>query len=407
MKRLLVYSHDTYGLGNIRRMLAICHYLLETTPELSILLITGSPVIHSLRLPTALDYIKLPCLHRVGRGEYTTRYLSASLDEAIQLRSDLILATVINFVPDLFLVDKKPLGVKGELAATLEYLHRSRPEAALALVLRDILDHPDAITSNWERNGHYAAIENYYDEVLVVGEQRIFDPIREYRFPRAVAHKTHFCGYIRREAEPGSREEIRRRLQIREDERLVLVTPGGGQDGDAVIENYLRGLRDAPFGDEVKSLIVCGPEMPAPERARLEAQAAADPRVIFYDFTGEMIEFIAAADVVVAMGGYNTICEILSQSKPAIIIPRFRPTEEQWLRADLLSSRGFFQTIHPDELTPERLIKGVAECLTSERAGIPEIDLNGLPVVAAHVAALIARQDDRHLVERSNGDAHD
>jgi predicted glycosyltransferase len=407
MKRLLVYSHDTYGLGNIRRMLAICQYLLETTPDLSILLITGSPVIHSLRLPTALDYIKLPCLHRVGRGEYTTRYLSASLDEAIQLRSDLILATVINFVPDLFLVDKKPLGVKGELAATLEYLHRSRPEAALALVLRDILDHPDAITSNWERNGHYAAIENYYDEVLVVGEQRIFDPIREYRFPRAVAGKTHFCGYIRREAGPGSREELRRRLQIREDERLILVTPGGGQDGDAVIENYLLGLRDAPFGDEVKSLIVCGPEMPAPERVRLEAQAVADPRVIFYDFTGEMIEFIAAADVVVAMGGYNTVCEILSQAKPAVIIPRVRPTEEQWLRADLLSGRGFFQTIHPDELTPEHLIKGVAECLTIERSGIPEIDLNGLPVVAAHVAALIARQNDRHLVERSNGDAHD
>jgi len=62
MKRLLVYSHDTFGLGNIRRMLCICEYLLEALPTLSILLVSGSPMVHSFRIPRRLDYIKLPCL---------------------------------------------------------------------------------------------------------------------------------------------------------------------------------------------------------------------------------------------------------------------------------------------------------------------------------------------------------
>jgi predicted glycosyltransferase len=83
MKKMLVYSHDTYGLGNITRMLAICQHLLEVIPDLSILLVTGSPVVHSLRLAELLDYIKLPSLNRVARGEYTTKYLSASLNDAI------------------------------------------------------------------------------------------------------------------------------------------------------------------------------------------------------------------------------------------------------------------------------------------------------------------------------------
>ena len=55
--RLMVYSHDSFGLGNIRRMLAICNYLLNAIPELSILVISGSPVMHSFRIPQRLDYI--------------------------------------------------------------------------------------------------------------------------------------------------------------------------------------------------------------------------------------------------------------------------------------------------------------------------------------------------------------
>jgi predicted glycosyltransferase len=391
---MLVYSHDTYGLGNITRMLAICRHMLEVIPDLSILLVTGSPVVHSLRLAELLDYIKLPCLNRVGRGEYTTKYLSASLNDAIQLRSDLIFATVVNFKPDLFMIDKKPLGVKRELAKTLEYLHTEQPETSLVLILRDILDTPEAVRSNWERNGHYEALSRYYDLVLVLGEEEIFDPVKEYGFPSSVAERTVFCGYIKREAEPHSRREMRKILGVDEEERLVLVTPGGGQDGFQIIETYLTAIRAASNNYQFRSLVVCGPEMPERQKTKLHRKAAADPRVMFYDFTGEMISLMAASDVVVAMGGYNTVCEILSLKKRAIVIPRVRPTEEQWLRAERMSQMDMFKIIHPDEVTPqrpERLMETLMECLAADHplAPSPEIDLNALPVVAKRVRALL------------------
>ncbi|MEL7224866.1 MAG: glycosyltransferase, partial [Cyanobacteria bacterium J06576_12] len=55
--RIMVYSHDAFGLGNLRRMLAICEHLLTRWPNLSILLVSGSPMIHEFRLPVGLDYI--------------------------------------------------------------------------------------------------------------------------------------------------------------------------------------------------------------------------------------------------------------------------------------------------------------------------------------------------------------
>ncbi|MBO0720211.1 MAG: glycosyltransferase, partial [Blastocatellia bacterium] len=351
MKRLLVYSHDTFGIGNIRRMLAICGHLLEVIPDLSILLVTGSPIIHRLRLPESLDYIKLPGLTRIGRGEYSVRFPKADLGEAIHLRSNRILAAVANFKPDLLLVDKKPLGVKGELTPALKYLAAELPEAKLVLILRDILDSPEAIISNWERNGHYDAIERYYDQVLVLGERSVFDPVAEYRFPRDVINKTIFCGYLRKNVESQARPEIRNGQH-----KTVLVTAGGGQDGYHVIENYLKGIRSDRVSASVQSLVVCGPEMPREQMIELREQADAIPHLKFFSFTLEMESMMAAADVVIAMAGYNTVCEILSLDKRAILIPRVRPTEEQMIRAERMSRLGLFRTIHPDELTPERLM---------------------------------------------------
>jgi predicted glycosyltransferase len=73
-----------------------------------------------------------------------------------------------------------------------------RPETRAVLVLRDVLDRPETIIGNWRRNGHYNALRSFYDRVLILGQQDIFDPVAEYQFPVEVAERTRFCGYLRR-----------------------------------------------------------------------------------------------------------------------------------------------------------------------------------------------------------------
>jgi predicted glycosyltransferase len=368
MKTLMVYSHDAYGLGNIRRMLAVCQSLIETIPELSILLVTGSPVIHSLRLPDRLDYIKLPCLTRLERDHYSARIIGATIHDAIRLRSDLILAATANYKPDLLLVDKKPLGIKGELTETFGYLKSELPDTKIVLILRDILDSPESTTNNWERNGHYTAVRCFYDAVMALGRPEIFDPVKEYLFPATVAGKVEFCGYIRKQAGLKTRAAVRAELQMAADEKLALVTPGGGQDGYAVIRNYLTGISELSMIHKTRSLVICGPEMPEEQKAELKECAAAQPGVVFREFTSDPMSYLAAADAVISMGGYNTVCEILSLKKKAIVIPRVRPTEEQWIRAERMSRLGLFSIIHPDQLTPQRLMNSLHDCLPRWRS---------------------------------------
>ncbi len=180
--RLLVYSHDAYGLGNIRRMLAICEHLLNEVP-ISILLLSGSPMLQGFRMPKGLDYIKLPCLNRGETGEVAVRYLGMGIDETVKLRSELILSAAINFQPDLFLVDKKPFGLKNELTDTINYLQTEQPESKIVLLLRDILDSPEKTIAEWQKNGYYEALEKFYHQILVVGTPEVFDTVKEYKFP--------------------------------------------------------------------------------------------------------------------------------------------------------------------------------------------------------------------------------
>ena len=395
MKRVLVYSHDTFGLGNIRRMLAISRHLLESMSKLSILLVTGSPVIHSLRLPDELDYIKLPCLTRIGRGEYTAKYLSSSLEEVVRLRSELILSAARHFHPDLLLVDKKPLGVKRELVSTFDFLKTERPRTRTMLILRDILDRPQAIIDNWNRNGHYQAINTLYDRVLILGQREIYDPLREYDFPPETIDKVEFCGYIGKQAPADHAREVRESLGIAAGEKLILVTPGGGEDGYRVIDNYLLAIEQMANRHALRTVIVSGPEMPDDQRERLRRRAAAHPTIAFLDFVGDLVGLMAASDAVVSMAGYNTICEILSLRKRAIVIPRVRPTEEQWIRAERMAHLGLFTVIHPDELNPSLLIRELEKLLDSaiDDEAYSRIDLNALPAIARQVRSLLRYED--------------
>ncbi|NJM61660.1 MAG: glycosyltransferase, partial [Oscillatoriales cyanobacterium RU_3_3] len=120
----MVYSHDAFGLGNIRRMLTICEHLLSSISDLSILVVSGSPMLQSFRLPPRLDYIKIPCLNRGKTGEIAVKYLQTEIGETVKLRSDLILMAAMNFKPDAILVDKKPYGIKNELVTTLKFLKK-------------------------------------------------------------------------------------------------------------------------------------------------------------------------------------------------------------------------------------------------------------------------------------------
>lgn len=364
--KIMVYSHDAYGLGNIRRMLSICEHLLQTIPNLSILLLSGSPMLQSFRLPKGLDYIKLPGINRNIEGKLSNKYLDLDVETTLQMRSDLILAAARNFQPDLVIVDKKPYGLRNELKSAIRYLKCILPQTKFVLLLRDILDSPDRVIKDWESHYYFSAADLLYDQILVVGMREVFDLYKEYQFPTSLMDRVHFCGYLRKPVSHIPRSLVRQRLGLRAGDRFILVTPGGGEDGYRMINTYLQAadLPASPLAQpHIQTLIITGSEMSRAERAQLATHSQKFPRTRLLEFTDDLMLYINAADLVICMAGYNTVTEVLSQGKWAITVPRIKPGCEQLIRANRLEKLGLLRSLNPIELTPSRLASLIDEGL--------------------------------------------
>src|SRR3712207_4830741 len=111
--RVLMYSHDTFGLGHLRRSRAIANALVEERPGVSVIILSGSPVIGSFDFGSGVDYVRIPGVTKLPDGDYRTLNLNLSLDDAVHLRAALILQTAEAFRPDLLIVDKEPTGFRG------------------------------------------------------------------------------------------------------------------------------------------------------------------------------------------------------------------------------------------------------------------------------------------------------
>lgn len=392
MKKILVYSHDAYGLGNIRRMLEITSHLVDSDPEVSVLLISGSPMLHAFRIPPRVDYIKLPCVARSEKGESVVKSLGLSYPDTIRLRTDVIMMALMNFAPDLVLVDKKPYGIADELAPALTMMREAGRRPKCVLLLRDILDAPETTIAQWEKGGYHRAIGEHYDQVLVVGTEEVFDAAGEYRFPESTARKLRYCGYIKRPAPRKSAEQVCAEAGLRHDRPLVLVTAGGGGDGYAMMRTYLDGLAGR-LERGFETLLVSGPEMSPAQREEIFTLAAQVGGVAVREFADDMMSCMNAADVVISMAGYNTVCELLTLKKKTILIPRVVPVAEQWIRAERMQRLGLLRTIHPDALTPDGLIAAVEEALAQGKVynqALYRFALDGLPRIGEAIAELLA-----------------
>ncbi|HEX8163416.1 MAG TPA: glycosyltransferase [Pyrinomonadaceae bacterium] len=382
--KILLYSHDTFGLGNIRRTLLLAQELIEQYPGAAILLITGSQMIHSFRIPDGVDYIKLPCLDRIEADRYEPRFLSACSAEVKRTRRAILENAVLGFAPDLMIVDKRPAGVDGELLDTLRALKRLNLSTQLVLGVRDILDESERTRRSLEANGSFEIIEEFYDEVWVYGLQSLFDAVKEYGFPDRVAAITRFCGYLKRPTV---------QTATANHEPHVLVTTGGGGDGCQMIEAYLEGLSGLPRNVALRSTVVFGPQMSPESRARLLERFGYLADVTFSEFEPDLAKLYAEADIVVSMAGYNTVCELLSSGRRAILVPRAEPVREQLIRARLLAAQGLFEIVEPQDLTPDTLIKKVLAALKPAAVPRAPFQLDGLPRIRERMRALLGTEE--------------
>lgn len=394
--RVALYSHDTLGLGHIRRNLLLAQTIADAPLSATILMIAGAREAAVFPMPPRVDCMTLPSIQKDNDGEYRARRLSLTLRQIITLRAHIIQGALEAFRPDMLVVDTEPRGAFRELEPALSWL-RMQGRTHCVLGLRDIRDDGVAVRREWHKTSNDAAIRDYYDEVWVYGDPRVFDVVREYRFSREVTTKLRYTGYLDQRARLGfvaPSDDGPRLLATLPGGRMVLCTVGGGQDGMALARAFVA----TEFPRNTFGIVVTGPQMPTDTLEELRRRAEQCRHIRVLRFLPEPAPLFARADRLITMGGYNSTLEAVSFAKPALIVPRVRPRQEQWLRADRMSALGLLDVLHPDELSPEKLSVWLMQRREPPRP-TDVIDLGGLPRI---VELLSERQASRLLTREAS-----
>ncbi|MCO5142233.1 MAG: hypothetical protein M9962_03985 [Oligoflexia bacterium] len=379
-RRIMFYSHDTFGLGHIRRTQKIANAIAND--ETSILIACSSPMANSYLSQKGIEYLNLPGFAKQVSGEYLPRSLNIPLAEFVSLRSSLLLSAVKNFRPHMLVVDKEPLGVKGELLPALRYIKEKNLGTKLVCGFRDILDEKEKVAEEWSRKGVLRCLEEYYDSILVYGEKKNFDFVQEYSLTDVLAEKITYTGYVQPKENLEQEDFL---LNFEKKSPIVTFTLGGGGDGWEYLNKYLEMFEKGLYNPEINYVLLAGPfaDIRLVQRAKKIESLLKNFKV--FGFLSNSIGLFQKSDVVVSMGGYNTVVELLNLKKFPIIIPRITPRREQLIRAEAFSSKGLCDYIHPDDLTPERLSSKINSIVTKDRTAVSDFLTNGIENVTKFI----------------------
>jgi len=398
--RVALYSHDTMGLGHLRRNLLIAQALAESPLQATTLLITGAHEANFFALPAGADFLTLPRMHKDQNGQYTAGQLAIAVEDLVCLRAESIRSALDAFRPEVMIVDKVPCGAFGEMLPALQSI-TEKYDTQCVLGIRDVLDEAKVVRSEWLQSSH-EVIDAFYDELWVYGDQRVYDPIKEYGWPQNIAGKVRYTGYLdqakrQKQSPKASSQNIT--FAEKGSKQRIVCTLGGGQDGFQLAETFI----DALPNTGAEGILLTGPFMPPHLLRSIQERVAQRTNVRVMEFTPEADQLISRADRVVAMGGYNTVCEILSYRKPSLLVPRVSPRKEQWIRAQRLQQLGILDMIHPDELTVTALRDWIEKDVSQPRIHPDVIDFTGLDRIARLVTGLVERKTTkRKTTNRKN-----
>ena len=363
MLRIAYYCQHVLGIGHFHRSLEICRELGRSH---RVSLILGGPEIDFDG--EHLEVCRLPGLQM----DSSFRNLrpsdpTASLEETRALRKDNLFSLFRSRRPDIFIVELYPFGRKAfrfELDPVLSALREGELAPCRCYVsLRDILvERPDDREKFESRI--ITTLNSFFDGLLIHSDPQVvaldetFGRMQDIRVPVA------YTGFITPRNQPGNRAAVRKRERIGADEKLIVVSIGGGNVGWELLSQTAAAFRLLPRQGRYRLQMFTGPYFP--EDRYQELQALPGDRMRVERFSSSFPDWLAAAHLPLSMAGYNTTMNLIQAGIPALAYT-FDQNREQRMRLEKIERFAAIRTLSQQDLEPKTLAGLMAEWVTFPR----------------------------------------
>jgi predicted glycosyltransferase len=313
-----------------------------------------------------------------------------TLDQVKGERQKLLYDFFKNEVPDVFVIELYPFGRRAfrfELEPILKGIRNgSQPTSHVVCSLRDILVEKKDPVSYEKRV--VDTLNRYFDALLIHADPNLVKLDETFSHIADIAIPIVYTGFITPKPAPDARHKLRQQLDISNDEIFIVASAGGGKAGIVFLPPLIDALGYMYTNGPIHLQIFTGPFMPDKEFNQLKRSAKKNVHI--GRFTPDFLSYLAAADLSVSMGGYNTSMNILSAEVPALIWP-YPGDREQGLRAERLARIGIVSVIREKDLQPARLGARMIQALSRKSKNAGRVDLNGSLNTARWLAECVDR----------------
>jgi len=343
MRRILVYTHNSIGLGHAVRTLSVITGMRKWRPDLDFLVISGGSA-PQLFLKEGIDIVKLPgIMQEVDKpgAPYAPRYLNTfSVFDLFDFRTRVILDTLDFFNPDVVMVEHTLTGLRGEAIPLVLRKNARRGRAdefALVHLSRGIYRNAPLLyvsPDQYDDAGDRINVASLYDYIYVLEDRSVCDFNAEYLGGSPeLASKIRYLGRItsKTREELPSRQEIRSHWALGEKSLIVMSLGRHGQVA-GLAGKFFEAFERLKFFDECQVVMSFDPYLGADTKQTITAHPLAH-KVRFLPFAHSIIELLSIADLAVCRAGYNIVNEMLLTQTKAVVVPEQHPNQEQERRA--------------------------------------------------------------------------
>ncbi len=383
--KIIFYCQYVWGMGHLFRSLELVRALADH----DVVLIAGGREV-DVRLPDHVSLVRLPGLYM--DEQFTTlipEEAGKKVEDIQRERKDSLFSLFEKHRPDALIIELYPFGRTKfgfELQPLLEGIRQGRfGEMKVVCSLRDILVQKKNQRDYEERVINL--LNTYFDLLLIHSDEHLqaldetFSRVDDIRIPVV------YTGFVSPKANPAAGRKLRHERHIGSEEKLIVVSAGGGRAGYALLSCVLEAYRLTAHSDRIRIEMFTGPFREPAEFKRLTAKSV-DGICIRY-FTNRFLDYLSAADLSISLAGYNTCMNLLAARVPALVYP-YSQQQEQPMRVEKIKHLIPMKILRDRDIEPGLLSRFIQKMLLEPRpSGAVPINLNGAENSATYLKKYI------------------
>lgn len=370
--RVSYYCQHVLGVGHFHRSLAICNAIACRHP--TTLILGGPPVDADYK---KLSLLKLPGLQMDSNFQNMTPCTpGCHLDHVKEERKDLLFNHFQQNQPEIFITELYPFGRKAfkfELDPVLKAIKNgSLPKCICYSSVRDILVEKTDGREKFERRV-VLTLNDYFQGVLIHADPNVIQLETTFSHLNDINIPLHYTGFVTKRATKEGGHEVRKKLQLNPEDKLIIASIGGGNVGGGLLLAVLQAFRLLKVSNKIHLQLFCGPYC-EPDLYQ-ELTTYIQENISVDRFTDAFPDWLAAADLSISMAGYNTCMDLIQSGVPGLVYP-FQQNREQSLRANKLSKQAPISVLTEHQLEPEFLSQRMQDQMQKAKS-LSTINLDG------------------------------